>query len=310
MRKYIFLSYLIVLLKFLISIEAKTKIYKIFNRSIDESVTIYIVPGSKELYRPKFMEKEKVKKNKINDKIGWEITADKEYTYIKMSNPPSEYNKNVCIHVKDFQRGTLIMGPCDENARMIFKNKKISPEKNKDLCIGKYNGDTVDALNLNRCDDKNDQKYQIWELDNFEPERCGEDYGRCKDGQCCSTMGYCGVSSEHCYNDCQSKYGRCGDLINDKNRCGWGYGSCPDGLCCSKYGYCNNKESHCKFEDGCQFMYGKCGYDIDKCGEHDDGKNYGICPDGKCCSQYGYCGNSEKHCRNGCQTKYGICENY
>ncbi|KAK1994323.1 family 18 glycosyl hydrolase [Colletotrichum falcatum] len=31
------------------------------------------------------------------------------------------------------------------------------------------------------------------------------------------------------------------------------------------------------------------------------------CPTGSCCSQYGFCGNTEAHCGNGCQSDYGIC---
>ena len=31
------------------------------------------------------------------------------------------------------------------------------------------------------------------------------------------------------------------------------------------------------------------------------------CPDGKCCSQYGYCGTSDDHCGIGCQGYFGHC---
>jgi len=40
----------------------------------------------------------------------------------------------------------------------------------------------------------------------------------------------------------------------------------------------------------------------DKCGF----KN-GRCPNGKCCSKYGYCGTTEKHCGTGCQSEFGQC---
>ncbi|ORX83425.1 hypothetical protein BCR32DRAFT_177909, partial [Anaeromyces robustus] len=32
------------------------------------------------------------------------------------------------------------------------------------------------------------------------------------------------------------------------------------------------------------------------------------CPSGQCCSKYGYCGTSEKHCGTGCQSSYGKCD--
>jgi len=39
-----------------------------------------------------------------------------------------------------------------------------------------------------------------------------------------------------------------------------------------------------------------------KCGAKD-----GVCPTGECCSKYGYCGRSEKHCGTGCQSEFGQC---
>ncbi|ORX65153.1 hypothetical protein BCR32DRAFT_272825 [Anaeromyces robustus] len=46
--------------------------------------------------------------------------------------------------------------------------------------------------------------------------------------------------------------------------------------------------------------YGKCGGD------------YGICPDGGCCSKYGYCGSTDEYCEieNECQPSYGRCYEY
>jgi len=41
-----------------------------------------------------------------------------------------------------------------------------------------------------------------------------------------------------------------------------------------------------------------------KCGATD-----GKCPTGQCCSKYGYCGTSEKHCSTGCQSEFGQCGN-
>ncbi|OUM65771.1 carbohydrate-binding module family 18 protein, partial [Piromyces sp. E2] len=41
--------------------------------------------------------------------------------------------------------------------------------------------------------------------------KCGKDYGKCSDGQCCSQYGWCGKSEEYCSIDqgCQSKFGKC-----------------------------------------------------------------------------------------------------
>jgi len=66
----------------------------------------------------------------------------------------------------------------------------------------------------------------------------------------------------------------------------------------------------------------ECGkvYNLKECEEEDEdtipvtttskcGPDHGKCPSGQCCSKYGYCGTSEKHCsaQKGCQTKYGQC---
>lgn len=37
------------------------------------------------------------------------------------------------------------------------------------------------------------------------------------------------------------------------------------------------------------------------------GKEYGVCPSGKCCSKYGWCGTSSDYCGKGCQSEFGKC---
>jgi len=163
---------------------------------------------------------------------------------------------------------------------------------------------------------------------------CGNGNGNCLAGECCSKYGYCGHSDDHCKvsKGCQSAFGSC---INDtittvppkttttttttttssptptsvKDRCGKGIGSCAAGKCCSKYGWCGTSEKHCSVSQGCQSEFGTCTGDIpistnDKCGPKD-----GRCPAGKCCSKYGWCGISEKHCSisQGCQSEFGQC---
>jgi len=41
--------------------------------------------------------------------------------------------------------------------------------------------------------------------------KCGEGFGKCSDGQCCSKYGWCGKSDEYCSLDqgCQSQFGEC-----------------------------------------------------------------------------------------------------
>jgi len=138
--------------------------------------------------------------------------------------------------------------------------------------------------------------------------RCGQDYGKCKYGLCCSKYGHCGGSAEYCAisKGCQSEFGEC---FNDHDyKCGEGRVRCPEGYCCSEYGYCGKSSDYCAVSKGCQSTYGECKNDIDygKCGE-----GYGKCRDGYCCSTYGYCGKTDSYCAisKGCQSDYGLCKN-
>jgi len=103
--------------------------------------------------------------------------------------------------------------------------------------------------------------------------------------------------------------------ISTNGRCGTNDGVCPSGKCCSKYGYCGKSDDHCG--KGCQSEFGECKTTTtttstkkplptstnDRCGKDD-----GVCPSGKCCSKYGYCGKSDDHCGKGCQSEFGKCK--
>ncbi|ORX88187.1 RNI-like protein [Anaeromyces robustus] len=146
-------------------------------------------------------------------------------------------------------------------------------------------------------------------------KRCGEGIGSCPMGKCCSKYGWCGISEKHCLpsNGCQSKFGECSMeyLVSSNGKCGPNNGRCPYGQCCSKYGWCGTSEKYCLIENGCQSEFGDCSnqqFNISnngKCGEDD-----GNCPTGECCSKYGWCGISEKHCLidQGCQSEFGQCK--
>ena len=168
--------------------------------------------------------------------------------------------------------------------------------------------------------------------------------GKCcsKYGWCGSSDKYCEIS-----RGCQSEFGECSGTqtstkttsktettktsvkpytsvptISSDGKCGQGHGACPDDKCCSKYGYCGTTYEHCYISKGCQLGFGSC---IDntktsttspqpttpanqkistngKCGKED-----GRCPNGYCCSQYGWCGNTSDYCGKGCQSEFGVC---
>jgi len=109
--------------------------------------------------------------------------------------------------------------------------------------------------------------------------KCGEEYGRCSAGYCCSQLGWCGNSELHCKfeNGCQADYGTCiGDasivaerVMNSEaidttmevsldGLCGEGLPPCRKGFCCSKLGWCGNSDLHCLVEEGCQSEFGEC----------------------------------------------------
>jgi len=119
--------------------------------------------------------------------------------------------------------------------------------------------------------------------------------------------------------------------ISKNGRCGKGIGSCKKGECCSKYGWCGKTGRHCNLEEGCQSEFGECypkmeddNESIDEDEDEDEiieknkgvfyikgrcGKDIGSCKKGECCSKYGWCGNTGKHCKieEGCQSEFGEC---
>jgi len=145
--------------------------------------------------------------------------------------------------------------------------------------------------------------------------RCGINDGKCPNNECCSEYGYCGRSEKHCGTGCQSEFGQCGTSsapslpTSTNGKCGSKDGKCPNNECCSKYGYCGTSDKYCG--TGCQSEFGQCGTSSapslptstnGRCGSKD-----GKCPNNECCSKYGYCGRSEKHCGTGCQSEFGQC---
>jgi len=99
----------------------------------------------------------------------------------------------------------------------------------------------------------------------FADLKCGDEYGQCPEGQCCSQWGYCGTTSAYCGVGCLPEFGIC-DEINEADidsrvtvdgQCGHGHGICPEGQCCSSVGWCGLDERFCL--DGCQSEFGVCG---------------------------------------------------
>jgi hypothetical protein len=138
-------------------------------------------------------------------------------------------------------------------------------------------------------------------------------------GNCCSSAGKCGFTSQECGSGCQKAFGYCSvsssGPSSPSTKAG-GEKTSPDGNCCSKYGFCGRDAGHCDLTGGCQKKFGTCSspkpgsapISTDgRCG----GTNKISCLGstlGDCCSSDGWCGSSELHCEEGCKSQFGICK--
>ncbi|KAI4661115.1 uncharacterized protein J4E79_004925 [Alternaria viburni] len=134
-----------------------------------------------------------------------------------------------------------------------------------------------------------------------------------------------------------SKDGMCGAAGGSQSCVGWVGVDGLLGECCSQYGYCGNTADHC--QTGCQAGFGKCGAQPSaspsasatvsasvtgpvptptgptttdgSCGAANGGMTCigfnGPAGLSECCSQYGYCGNTDVYCDAGCQAGFGKC---
>ncbi|KAH7095484.1 hypothetical protein FB567DRAFT_460408 [Paraphoma chrysanthemicola] len=129
--------------------------------------------------------------------------------------------------------------------------------------------------------------------------------------------------------------GQCGSSTEGKGQSCIGFTG-PDGIseCCSSAGWCGRSSDHCG--TGCNPLFGKCGtqpsisasvsvsqtsaapqptVSLPTSTDGDCGANAGKTCKGfflggvkaECCSEYGYCGNTDVYCGTGCNPYYGDC---
>ena len=165
----------------------------------------------------------------------------------------------------------------------------------------------------------NNGKHIIYSKDNIYPKNhCGPNVGNsiCPNNGCCSKNGLCGTSDSFCEikNGCQSKFGNC----NNKNTRPQTQNTTTSLKTTQKAivkstttilkttakttvkptPTKNNTNTNTVIEKDIPISTnGKCG------------PKYGRCKDNKCCSQYGYCGQTTGYCDSGCQKDYGRCNN-
>ena len=199
-------------------------------------------------------------------------------------------------------------GKCNyEYDRCGLYNGKICPEGQCCSTFG-YCGESEDHC-ITYCDPKYGECHSYDSLISTDTH-CGKTNGkRCPTNQCCNIEGFCGESDDDCTTHCDPYYGFCRPEIkcgaNNNNK------RCPKGQCCSKTSWnCGTDEEHCI--TSCDRNYGEC-YNNNNTEVSTDGKcgkkNYKRCPEGLCCSNYGYCGNEEAHCITECDPRYGMCKN-
>jgi len=201
-------------------------------------------------------------------------------TYNKITSIPSKLSE-----LKDLEILNLSTNEIDsdlpESLNSLSKLKKVFFTSNKNL-----RGKTLTNENLEYC------SYEY-----------GSEYDLCiaKDMDCLDDARY---------EPCSSSNDAASTKVSTDGRCGKEKGRCPTGECCSKYGWCGRSSDHCSADAGCQSTYGQCSKESDeissngRCGPLD-----GKCPEGECCSKYGWCGTSKDHCvvANGCQSEFGKC---
>lgn len=95
----------------------------------------------------------------------------------------------------------------------------------------------------------------------------------------------------------KSSDGQCGPAHGGATCPGSGYGNC-----CSSSGWCGSSDGHC----GSACIGGECnegGQTTDgRCGAGFNGAFCGTWDQGTCCSSGGWCGSSDAHCGDGCQS--------
>ncbi|KAK9463832.1 glyoxal oxidase N-terminus-domain-containing protein [Lipomyces oligophaga] len=157
---------------------------------------------------------------------------------------------------------------------------------------------------------------------------CGSDYGGtvCGDwylGNCCSSYGYCGNTSDHCGTGCQS--GDCYDSISSSavastitSSSSSSSSSSSTISSSSAISSTTNATSTIPSQEpvislpstvSTSSASATATYDITTdgtCGTQNGGTICGDWAAGSCCSQYGYCGNTTAHCGTGCQS--GDCD--
>ena len=125
--------------------------------------------------------------------------------------------------------------------------------------------------------------------------------GVCSNGQCCSQYGWCGTTSAHCTTSGGGGGSGGSTQLGDWALCS-SSSQCKNGCCSSKYS--GDGKTKCTPLTGgfnaaiCLPNGGQGGTPTPPsggtCGNGNRGN--GVCANGQCCSQFGWCGTTSAHC--------------
>ncbi|ORX78900.1 hypothetical protein BCR32DRAFT_281876 [Anaeromyces robustus] len=148
----------------------------IINNTETRKVWIYnsklkkcLYSGIKETYRP-FI------KNCINSISNeWEVPVSGDGFFKSLHN-----NKGWCLNVSDIDKGSIIMGECNQNSIInditsSYNKNSITSSLIDNKCLGSLgsNNSNEIKLNLNQCDDNKDDQY--WEIRDSYPVNINND---------------------------------------------------------------------------------------------------------------------------------------
>jgi hypothetical protein len=190
--------------------------------SYNDSLCLGILESSKPLLNNKKNRNNnsiKVKMNTCNTNL-----SDRNWSFI-IINSKNTTSKNTTTRVRSTITKITSTKPKSNKTTSLVKPTFKSQCRNgygscdEGYCCSKYGwcGKTSDycsdgcQLEFGICNEINSTGNEK-DIDDI-TDRCGEEYGKCADGLCCSKFGWCGTTSDHCGIGCQSQFGNCDNNI-------------------------------------------------------------------------------------------------
>lgn len=137
------------------------------------------------------------------------------------------------------------------------KTNLVSIPRNHDLVLKRLAAKGIKRETV-RILDSSSKEVPIIKVNSAPGQVCGPQNGhrKCRSGECCNTMGWCGVSNAHCVTQKSKDAKYHGEAVNAKDaklnagpgqRCGPEFknAKCRPGECCSTLSWCGTSDAHC-----------------------------------------------------------------